>query len=328
MACSSPYMVLFYKGDYQSAGWVHPFRFCRNPEEFLDVYSDPCIKHMLLPCGNCDWCKQNKQNEWTFRIIAESMYHNDNCFLTLTYDNAHLPCNMYGLPTLVKRDVQLFMKRLRKAYPENYIKYYACGEYGSKGNRPHYHLIIFGWKPTDLKVLEKWTFKKPYLTYVSDSLKELWPNGYHVVGDFTPDTAHYVSKYVSKPSSFYDSSRIQKPFRLVSTVPALGTAFFMDYYRSIFAVGKCKLGSKDYPIPAYFKKRCKELDPILYEYWSKRNEESRKAISSMKELGEVFERVSGQSDFVVATNRCKKRRYEDDPRAQDLDDFVHMDLMD
>ncbi len=73
--------------------------------------------------------------------------------MTLTYDDEHLPINDYvdsdgvihGKPTLRKRDVQLFLKRLRKNYKyDNHIKYFCCGEYGGKTFRPHYHLIIFG----------------------------------------------------------------------------------------------------------------------------------------------------------------------------------------
>lgn len=66
-------------------------------------------------------------------------------FITLTYDNAHLPISNKGFKNLSKRDLQLFFKRLRKSHPQGStpIRYYAVGEYGTTYRRPHYHIILF-----------------------------------------------------------------------------------------------------------------------------------------------------------------------------------------
>ena len=83
-------------------------------------------------------------------MTEEAKLHKENCFITLTYNNNNLP----KYKSLVKKELQDFFKRLRKKYGEG-IRYYACGEYGPKGKRPHYHAIIFGWKPKDLKYFKE-----------------------------------------------------------------------------------------------------------------------------------------------------------------------------
>ena len=94
----------------------------------------------VVPCGNCIGCRINRTSAWTLRLLAEQTQWKDCAFVTLTYDDEHLPTNS----SLVKADVQKFFKRLRKALGDRKIKYYCCGEYGEKTDRPHYHAIIFG----------------------------------------------------------------------------------------------------------------------------------------------------------------------------------------
>ena len=105
---------------------------------------------VIVPCGKCPECLANKRSQWSFRLSQELKYTEFNSFfITLTYDDLHLPfaipeigSNMVGSPTLVKSDLQLFFKRLRKKLATN-IRYYAVGEYGSRTSRPHYHAIVF-----------------------------------------------------------------------------------------------------------------------------------------------------------------------------------------
>lgn len=82
---------------------------------------------MVLPCGKCKGCKMAHSREWAFRLLCElDTYQGQGIFLTLTYDDLHLPKDL----SLHKEDLQNFFKRLRKALPGVKIKYYACGEYG------------------------------------------------------------------------------------------------------------------------------------------------------------------------------------------------------
>lgn len=128
--------------------------------------------------------------------MHEASLYDRNCFLTLTYDDAHLPLN----GSLVKRDFQLFMKRLRKRYGSK-IRFYMCGEYGeSPGDgksfgRPHYHALLFNHSFSDQRFFSR---RQSGTLFTSDSLSELWPFGFSVIGEVTFESAAYVSRYVMK----------------------------------------------------------------------------------------------------------------------------------
>lgn len=85
----------------------------------------------VIKCGQCMECRLAYSREWAIRITHEAAMHERNCFLTLTYDDDHLP--KYG--QLVKSDLQKFFKRLRHHFN---FKYVACGEYGERRRRPHF----------------------------------------------------------------------------------------------------------------------------------------------------------------------------------------------
>ena len=96
--------------------------------------------YMFVPCGQCIACRINHAKEWATRIYGESRMHDENIFLTLTYDDEHLPKDN----SVHKDEVQRFMKRLRKAVYPDKVRYFLCGEYGGQFGRPHYHVILFG----------------------------------------------------------------------------------------------------------------------------------------------------------------------------------------
>ena len=112
-----------------------------NPDYFLrDINEVPKIS---VPCGKCVECLNERATIWNYRVLDETKCHAQNIGITLTYANAP--------HDLVRRDFQLFMKRLRKwLYPLK-IRFFGCGEYGSKGKRAHFHCVIFGWCPDDLE---------------------------------------------------------------------------------------------------------------------------------------------------------------------------------
>lgn len=125
---------------------------------------------MTVPCGKCLACLSQKSREWTMRLSHEWYYYNqrNSIFLTLTYDNNHIPDNY----SLNRRDVQLYLKRLRKAGLK--FKYLCAGEYGFKYGRPHYHLIIFGIKNADYMAIRKVNKFNPTKYEIDKILYQKW----------------------------------------------------------------------------------------------------------------------------------------------------------
>lgn len=124
---------------------------CINP--FFVVNPSPSLgkEKIPVPCGKCPICLQRRASAWSFRLSQALKVFPSAHFLTLTYEEP--PISKAGYMTLVRRDWQLFIKRLRKVHPKQAkIAYYAVGEYGSKTWRPHFHAILFG---ADSEFIEK-----------------------------------------------------------------------------------------------------------------------------------------------------------------------------
>lgn len=163
----------------------------------------------IVPCGNCGACRANRRASWTFRLKEELKDSSSCIFVTLTYDDENLP--YAEEPTLVKADVQKWMKRLRKRqekYTDIKVRYYLVGEYGTNTKRPHYHAILFN---THIK-----TIKELYKT---------WKFGHIKIDPVGDATIHYITKYHLN----YDKKArkgIKEPeFALMSRRPAIGAGY-------------------------------------------------------------------------------------------------------
>lgn len=155
-------------------------------------------EELSLPCGQCIGCRLERSRQWAVRCMDEASLYKKNCFITLTYDDVHLPGDG-GLETPESTGghgaFQLFMKRLRKEFG-NGIRFFHCGEYGELLGRPHYHSLLFNFDFVD-KVYFKSNVNGDRL-FVSESLAKLWPFGHHLIGDVTYASAAYVARYVVK----------------------------------------------------------------------------------------------------------------------------------
>lgn len=182
---------------------------------------------LVVPCGKCKECLEDYSREWSFRIMDEASKYKDNCFITLTY--AENP------ESVSKRDLQLFMKRLRKKLEPLKIRYYFVGEYGDKKGRPHYHGIIFGWSPDDLVFLKE--TKRGELIYRSKTIEDCWTTngteisettgkaervslGFSSVGQLTLNSARYTALYMQKLVKRPEGQA--EPFAIMSRRPGLG----------------------------------------------------------------------------------------------------------
>lgn len=125
------------------------------------------------------------------RCVHEASLYKRNCFITLTYSDEYLPKDRVLQP----RDFQLFMKRLRKRFPQDKIRYFQCGEYGDLYGRPHYHACLFNFDFEDRKL---WSKRNGNDLFTSKILDEVWGLGHGVVGQVTFESAAYVARYVLK----------------------------------------------------------------------------------------------------------------------------------
>lgn len=146
---------------------------------------------MEIPCGQCIGCRLERSRQWAVRCMHEASLHDDNCFITLTYDPEHVPFD-FGLR---KSHFQKFMKRLRKHFEGKRIRYYHCGEYGEENLRPHYHALLFGLDFDDKVIYSE---REGVRLYFSQLLCDIWGKGLCTVGDVTFESASYVARYVLK----------------------------------------------------------------------------------------------------------------------------------
>lgn len=209
-----------------------------------------------IPCGKCTECKMNYAKRWSDRCILEMQLHKSNYFLTLTYDDDHLPVNDQGFPTLRKKDYQDFMKRLRKSVYPTKLRFYMSGEYGTQTRRPHYHAIIFGLELNDLEFYSRTELGD--ILYNSPKIRNLWKNGEVVIGQVTPSSCAYVARYVMKKQGnekrLYEKLNIVPEYTDMSRRPGIGKE---AYTPSIFEKGYVCVstetgGLKIYP-PKYFE---------------------------------------------------------------------------
>lgn len=145
---------------------------------------------VTVPCGQCIGCRLERSRQWAIRCAHEASLYEHNCFITLTFDDNHLPDN-FSLDVAI---FQKFMKRLRKRFGDG-IRFYHCGEYGETFGRPHYHACLFNFDFSDKKL---WKVSNNNNLYISQSLSELWPFGYSIIGDVTFQSAAYVARYIMK----------------------------------------------------------------------------------------------------------------------------------
>lgn len=140
-----------------------------------------------------------RAQDWAIRITHEAQYHEQNCFITLTFSDQEL-ARRQNPGSVDTTDTQKFIKRLRnhiKRKEDNRpIRYFAVGEYGEETGRPHYHILIFGWEPSDGTLFK--TSRKGSTLYNSQILSNLWTHGYINYGSLTWDSAAYCAGYITK----------------------------------------------------------------------------------------------------------------------------------
>lgn len=197
---------------------------CPTPYKLAGTPQEPGV---YVPCGSCGACRANRRVEWSFRLKEELKQSTSAYFITLTYDEDSLPISSSGYPTLIKPDLQKFLKRFRKQqtkYTDAKIRYYAVGEYGTTTHRPHYHVISFNAHRATM-----------------DELSNIWKLGYITISPLNDARIHYTTKYhvnyekekrirVDKEtgeilSRTHNDKNQQREFALMSRKPGIGHTY-------------------------------------------------------------------------------------------------------
>lgn len=186
--------------------------------DVLDSNGELIFTKIPVPCGKCPACLSSRSDEWVVRLSEEVRSAENVTFFTLTYDDLHIPSKIlyddkndrYKVTNVVdKRDIQLFLKRLRKKLG-NGVRYFICSEYGPTTLRPHYHGLLFN-VPQHL------------LRHLDETIFEKWQKGFTSSSPCNPSRVRYVAKYVNSFSSIPDY--YPRPFTMCSLRPAIGSAY-------------------------------------------------------------------------------------------------------
>lgn len=258
-----------------------------------------------LSCGQCVGCRLEYSRQWANRCMLELQSYDSAYFATFTYNDDHVPRSWYPDPetgealpslTLRKRDFQLLMKRIRRRFPDDKIRFFMSGEYGSETFRPHYHAILFGLHLDDLVHYKTVKEGDCYYTYYNSAkLSSCWldsdgkPIGFVVVGEVTWESCAYTARYVmkklkGKDYEFYEKHGIEPEFTLMSRRPGIAREYY-DTHPSCFDSDYINIstpkGGKKFRPPRYYQKLFEvdqpEKSAELREIRKRMAEESTKA---------------------------------------------------
>lgn len=294
-----------------------------------------------IPCGHCISCRLKQSKDWANRCMLEAQEHDSNYFVTLTYNDDNLPepnplldsidpvtgeCEVSPVHPLNKRDVQLFMKRLRKKVSPDKIRFFGCGEYGSESMRPHYHLILFGLSLYDLEVCGKNELGQNY--YISKTIGDCWYNeqnhsslGFHSVAECTWETCAYTARYVTKKrtgsdSQIYEVYNFPSEFSLCSRKPGIARNYYDNNNHLIYETDELIIprgldkSIKSKP-PKYFDRlydidypeefsKTKEIRKILAE----ENIKNKMSLTSLSYL----EQLQVEEDNLISRTKALRRK--------------------
>lgn len=231
------------------------------------AYSD--LK-LTVRCGRCMGCRLDRARVWAIRCFHEAAMHDENSFLTITYNDQNLP---FG-GTLKREDLIKFHKRLRKKVPK--LRVFYCGEYGSTTYRPHYHSLLFGYRPRDGELLRQ----TPEPLYSTKYLSEIWGKGDITFGDITFKSAAYVAGYITKKVTGKHAEQhyqtfdpetgeiyqLTPEFSGQSRKPGIGEPWLRKFGNDAYLKDEIIINGIPMRPPRYYDKQMEKLNP---ELWNK-----------------------------------------------------------
>lgn len=281
---------------------------------------------LQIPCGQCRGCRLEYSRQWAIRIHHENQLHENSAFITLTFNNDNLPADH----SINKKDLQNFFKNLRKIIYPKKIRYFACGEYGGKRGRPHYHAIIFGYDFPD-RELHTVTERGDAL-YKSKTLDRAWnKKGWALIGDVTFESAAYCARYIMKKQkgnkkNFKDDEAQkrheeyeskyklvdtetgdihlqEKEFCLMSRRPGIG-AGWIEKFKTDTDKDFITIRGKKMSLPKYYDD---QLEKMLEDM----DDRKLKRFKARNKKDQTYERLAVREKVTEAKIKQLSRNYED-----------------
>jgi len=233
--------------------------------------SAPIANPILVPCGSCMACRIKHTRDWSTRMVHEAYTHKTpSSFITLTYNDENLPDHN----NLVPKHLSDFIRELRRKIRPNKLRYFGVGEFGELSGRAHYHAILFGYMPEDLKHYKK--NGSGDALYTSPFLDSIWKKGFLTIGEFNTTTAEYCSKYITKALTGEKALRYldpetgelvlkQKPFQRASNRPGIGTEFYNLYKDQMYAFDETIIDGKPRSLPKAYDRKFRAENKLSFE---------------------------------------------------------------
>lgn len=269
-----------------------------------------------VPCQMCTGCRMERARQWAMRCMHEKRLHNASAFLTLTYRPENLPYLENGSATLVKRDLQLFLKRLRLERPSG-LRFFACGEYGETTLRPHYHVLMLNTSFPDMKFHKQSDGGKNL--YVSAELDGVWKLGNCLIGEVSFESCAYVAGYLLKNSKYQiakteaakAAARLhyngrEKEFITMSLRPGLGQGYYLKYEDEVCAHDTVIVRGFECSVPKYYDVLRGRNDPKGLDA----AKVLRRANARKRAIDNTNWRMHQKECFLIAKRRFWKRSSE------------------
>ena len=273
--------------------------------ELIDRY-----KYTQIPCGQCIGCRLEYSRQWANRGYCESKLWKNNWFVTLTYDDEHLKIpediedssgitwcdDGTGSGTLIKEDLTAFIKSVRqimkREHSQDNIRFMACGEYGGKTERPHFHVIFFNLNlPLEDLYEPRLINHEPY--YRSHTIERAWTKGISNISECTWNTIAYTARYITKKikgensEEYYSRKGQIKEFFRVSRMPGIGEGYYRKHWKEIYdrdeIIIKNRQGNIATKPPKYFDKLFEAEHPKEWEEIKARRKKQAQEANKVKD---------------------------------------------
>lgn len=185
-------------------------------------------------------------------MVHEAQMHEHNSFVTLTYNEEHLPKNA----SLDVKAWQRFAKRLRHEIGP--FRFFHCGEYGDTNQRPHYHAAFFGIDFHQDRVLLR--EKRGANLYSSPMLERAWGQGFVTIGQLTYQSAAYIARYVMKKITGPLAMKVhygdRKPeYVTMSRRPGIGSTWYDAFKTDVYPADEVVHNGRKFKPPRYYDEK-------------------------------------------------------------------------